>query len=118
VNWAVDSTGTGVDQLPRPISGWLRSGRERWRKERKARGGKEDVMFGDERGMFVLQTAEMDHTGEFVSGLRAVDEKGWAEADVEGGSMVEEMGEERREDDEAERDGEDDGMVRLFEFDD
>jgi hypothetical protein len=103
VNWATDRTGTGADQLPRPMGAWLKSAREKWEvkrkvKERKGASGEREVVWGDEEGLFVLETSEIDGRGEVVN------------------SMAEATREDRGEDKEKEEEG--DGMVRLFEFDD
>jgi hypothetical protein len=125
VGWATDRTGTGADQLPRPVGKWLEKGKERaWAKRER---GLEGV---------VLETAEMDGTGEIVGPMRVVykgmatkeeeeeeeeekEEDEWEVAATEGG-----IGEKRKEDerggDEGKDDGgqEDDGMMRLFQYDD
>lgn len=148
VDWATDHTETGADQLPRPIAGWLKSGKEkmeekrraerqkRERKARRARGERtpdgwdadreRDQTFQDEQGSFVLETSEMDSTGEFVSESpgtqmkRSKDNDGFTVASTQGGSLGKGKGRAQRDDYEAdeETEPEDDGLTRLFEFDD
>lgn len=85
------------------------------------RGRKEKVGEG-----VLLSTAELDGKGEWVSGLREIgrDEEGggdgWDVADTRGMEGVERDGMGRAEGDiDVEEDEEeDDGMMRLFEFDD
>jgi hypothetical protein len=86
------------------MGAWLKSARERWEerrkvKERKERRREREVVWGDEEGLFVLETSEIDGRGEVVN------------------SMAEAMREDRGEDGEKDEE-EGDGMVRLFEFDD
>jgi hypothetical protein len=154
VDWAVERTGTGTDQLPRPISEWLKGGKERLdeqgrsvrrRKIRKARrhmvergsswdgceadrSSQDPMTFGDERGAFVLETAEMDSTGNLLSEMSPVrerpfkseDDDGWADASTMGVWSGEREMREHAGDYEGdiEEQKEDDGMMRLFEFDD
>jgi hypothetical protein len=145
-DWAADRTGTGADNLPRPIAGWLKGGRqakedrrraERKRKEkeaRKARGESSPVvsddefgsrLFEDQEGSFTLGTSETNSAGEFVSAPRAVqtrgDEYGFAPAATRGGNVDVEghlrcSREDYDEDEEEEEEG--DGMMRLFQYDD
>jgi hypothetical protein len=112
VDWATDHTGTGADQLPRPIAGWLKSGKEKAkerrraelrkkeRQARRARGERSpdgriadgEAVFLDEQGPFALETSEMDSTGELMSGPRPVliqrsEDDGFAVASTQGGSI-------------------------------
>tara|TARA_R110002003_G_scaffold121_21_gene10821 strand:- start:9213 stop:9815 length:603 start_codon:yes stop_codon:yes gene_type:complete len=132
VSWAADHTGTGVDQLPRPVGKWLKGGRRKIEEQRRAEqkiverrrrreSGRQDLQpFGDERGPFVLETAEMSSTGEIVGPLTPLQRDGFTEAMTRGGSGVAGQVTEQREHDseDATEEEEDDGMTRLFEFDD
>lgn len=140
VSWAADQAGTGVDQLPRLVSKWLKGGRkqteeQRWaeqrcaeqmiRERRKRReseirpGPQEPMMFGDERGAFVLETAEMSSMGEIVEPLAPLQGDGFKETVTTGGSIDARREELRRDESESEGDEEeDDGLLRVFEFDD
>lgn len=149
VDWAADRTGTGADNLPRPIGSWLKGGRKtkedrqrakRKRKEKKARQARgdpfpdasdddfESPQFKDDEGPFTHETSEMSNAGDFVDGLRAVqaeeddNDGGFAPATTMGGRAVDGHsrssleGYEEEEDEEDEAD--DDGMTRLFQYDD
>ncbi|KAH5007174.1 hypothetical protein HBI70_053270 [Parastagonospora nodorum] len=151
VDWAADRTGTGADNLPRPIGRWLKGGRktkeerrraERKRKEKEARRARgdpspeasddnfESPLFKDDEGPFTLETSEMSDAGDFVDGSRAVqmeeeeeeeeeEDRGFAPATTTtmGGRAVERHGTSRLEGYE-ENEVEDDGMKRLFQYDD
>ncbi|EAT84708.2 hypothetical protein HBH56_047840 [Parastagonospora nodorum] len=149
VDWAAGRTGTGEDNLPRPIGRWLKGGRktkeerrraERKKKEKEARRARgdpspeasddnfESPLFKDDEGPFTLETSEMNNAGDFVDGQRAVqmeeeeeeeDDRGFTPATTTtiGGRAVERHGRsslEGYEEDEVE----DDGMKRLFQYDD
>lgn len=86
--------------------------------------GHEGGLWGDERGLYVLEQKEMDGTGEIVGERRRVyrgveeeaREDGFEEEEMVGGDIggvVEEV-----EEDGEEVDVEGDGLVRLFQFDD
>ncbi|KAH7077585.1 hypothetical protein BKA63DRAFT_508550 [Paraphoma chrysanthemicola] len=131
--WATDHTGTGVDQLPRPMSKWLKGGRKKIEEQRRAEqrikekrrrresgvasGSSEPMTFGDERGAFVLETAEMSSTGEIVGPMTSLQGDGFSETATRGESVdAGRVGlEDDSEDDRSEE--EDDGLVRMFEFD-
>lgn len=131
--WAVDRTGTGTDQLPRPIRGWLTKGREmedlrrlaeqrrRARRDGRGRMMSEPLTFGDERGAFVLETGEMSSTGELVGEMRGLGgEDGFVATDtkgevVDGREVLGERGGDRENEEEVE---EADGLLRVFELDD
>jgi hypothetical protein len=130
--WAVDRTGTGTDQLPGLIGGWVRNGKERAEEIRRAeqrRRARRDgrvresnpLTFGDERGAFVLETGEMSSTGEILGEMRLVHgEDGFVEADTRGvsptfGALRGEAGEDGEDGEEEE---EADGLLRVFELDD
>lgn len=97
----MDRTGVTMNELPRPVRGWL----ERGKRIKRARGARRVVVermeetMRDERGTFVLETRELDAGGE-------ADEHGPNCGDdveeEEGGLAVEEG----------------DGLVRVFGFDD
>ncbi|KAH8706919.1 hypothetical protein GQ44DRAFT_716146 [Phaeosphaeriaceae sp. PMI808] len=97
VNWATDRTGTGPDALPRPISKWLKNGREKMNEQRRAElwrrgrsvgkraqterssedweadmGLQAPTQFGDNRGAFTLKITEMSSTGEILDEMRPV----------------------------------------------
>jgi hypothetical protein len=145
VDWATDHTGTGADQLPQPIAGWLKSGKEkagerrraeRRKKERlvrRTRGerspdgwdGDREAVFQDEQGPFALDTSELDSTGELTSGPRPVtaqrsDDDGFTVASTQGGSINKSKGRAQQGDSMEDDDGEPeaDVLIRLFEFDD
>ncbi|CAO2648094.1 Nn.00g090160.m01.CDS01 [Neocucurbitaria sp. VM-36] len=87
--WGLEKSGKDVEELPAPVRKWLGG-----RGQRGGRRGGRRVM-RDERGAFVLETHDLDATGEFVK-EGAGDDEG---AEVEG-----EVGE--------------DGLVRMFRYDD
>lgn len=94
----------------RSNAGWLQAGR-----------GHEGELWGDERGLYVLEQKEMDGTGEIVGERRRVyrgveEEDGFEAEEMMGGEMVEQVEEVEKDEEEAEL-GED-GLVRLFQFDD
>jgi hypothetical protein len=132
--WAVDRTGTGTDQLPGLIGGWVSNGKERTEEIRRAeqrrrarRDGGRGIMgelqtFGDERGAFVLETGEMSSMGEILGETRPVHgEDGFVEADTRGVSadergVVEGPGGDEEVEEEEEEEA--DGLLRVFELDD
>jgi hypothetical protein len=148
VDWVADRTGTGADNLPRPIGRWLKGGwkikEDRRRAERKRKGKEarrargdpspeasddnfESPLFKDDEGPFTLETSEMSNAGDFVDGLRAVqmeeeDDRGFAPATTTtmGGKAVERHGGSSLEgyEEDEEDEVEDDGMKRLFQYDD
>lgn len=82
--------------------------------------GHEGELWGDERGLYVLDQKDMDGTGEIVGEMRRVykgveqDEDGFEVEEMMGiGGVVEEIGEDGEESELGE-----DGLVRLFQFDD
>ena len=115
VSWAADRTGTGPDSLPRPVAGWLKSGREKMEEAEKARQrrarrrqGLSEEFFPNGRSVALLETMEMrvDEDSHLLGGETEgdwVDEEGLVEALREDGE---------------EEEGEGERLVRLFEFDD
>ncbi|KAH7088124.1 hypothetical protein FB567DRAFT_523726 [Paraphoma chrysanthemicola] len=134
MSWATDHTGTGVDQLPRPMSKWLKGGRKKIEEQRRAEqrikekrrrresgmgsSSSEPMTFGDERGAFVLETAEMSSTGEIVGPMTSLQGDGFREAVTRGGEV--DAGRVELDDDSGEESEEEegDGMLRVFQFDD
>ncbi|KAF1842178.1 uncharacterized protein K460DRAFT_409596 [Cucurbitaria berberidis CBS 394.84] len=152
--WAVDKVGADTAQLPSPLTTWLGKqdrlnearGRakqaEERRRARKRKGrGREPVLtgedrtpltFGDEQGAFVLETHELDSTGQFVDTrtIGMLQEDGWAttatsfnartEAPASSvpAASLDKNGLRGREEEKEEEQRVDDGLVRMFDFDD
>lgn len=78
---------------------------------------KDEEVWGDERGLYVLEQKEMDSTGEIIGEGRKVykgmEEDGFNVEETRGGGMAE-----RGCEDVEEGEVGDDGLVRLFQFDD
>ncbi|OAL49705.1 hypothetical protein IQ07DRAFT_654228 [Pyrenochaeta sp. DS3sAY3a] len=91
--WTIDHTGLTMNELPRPVQGWLEKKRRKDDARRRAKREhghdgearsqryripslrprdpfRDPGIFDDEEGSFVLGTRDMDSTGEFVSTLQ------------------------------------------------
>jgi len=117
VSWAADRTGTGPDALPRPVAGWLKEGREKMEEVEKARRrrarrrqGLSEELFPNGRSVALLETMEMrvDEDSHLLGGESLGD---W----VDGEGLVDAL---QEHDQEEEGNGDEEGLVRLFEFDD
>ncbi|KAI4917680.1 hypothetical protein J4E85_009772 [Alternaria conjuncta] len=123
--WGMEKTGVMPNELPAPMRRWIQGKEDRDRRRRQAeqrrrerrRRERDGVVFTggvDEEGGYVLATHEMDGTLRF-EGRGPVDmreETGEQEGEQECGAGGPEEVEER------EAEHEDDGLTRVFEFDD
>jgi hypothetical protein len=124
-------TGLMPSELPGPIKKWVTSreeankrktlAEERRRRQQLLHGETVDGTFGDEQGAFKLDLHQTDMDGEFVGSAPSSYPKkiGWKE-ESESERLDESVGErgdyvEERSDEEEE---EEDGLLRVFEFDD
>lgn len=69
-NWAVNTTGVTMNELPRPVRGWLEKGErmKRMKSVRRVFVERMDERMEDERGAFVLETTELVARGEIDEG--------------------------------------------------
>ncbi|KAI4703750.1 hypothetical protein J4E89_009719 [Alternaria sp. Ai002NY15] len=124
--WGMEKTGVMPNELPRPMRRWIQGKEDRDRRRRQAEQRRRDrrrrerdgqVFTGgvDEEGGYVLATHEMDGTLNF-EGRGPVDMREEAEEEQEREQDLAAEGPEEVEEREAEYG--DDGLVRVFEFDD
>ncbi|KAJ5025079.1 hypothetical protein PSV08DRAFT_366918 [Bipolaris maydis] len=131
-SWGLAKSGFGRNELPAPICKWLTKKEEADKKRSKARNKSEPTQreFTDAKGRYVLDMYDTDASGDFVRSAdksegkveEGGEEAGWGEQEMRGGGPFDdrfavEYSEESDSEDEEEA-GEDDGLVRMFEFDD
>ncbi|KAJ5057307.1 hypothetical protein J3E74DRAFT_477299 [Bipolaris maydis] len=114
-SWGLAKSGFGRNELPAPICKWLTKKEEADKKRSKARNKSEPTQreFTDAKGSADKSEGKVEEGGE---------EAGWGEQEMRGGGPFDdrfavEYSEESDSEDEEEA-GEDDGLVRMFEFDD
>lgn len=121
--WGMAKTGVVPNELPAPVRQWIQGREERdrrrrraeqRRRERRRRDGEVVVRGVDEEGGFVLATHEMDNTLNF----EGRGPEGMREDTGEQDKVQELATGERQEIEEQEDKYEDDGPIRVFEFDD
>ncbi|EUC37863.1 hypothetical protein COCCADRAFT_1307 [Bipolaris zeicola 26-R-13] len=132
-SWGLAKSGFGRNELPAPICKWLTKKEEADKKKSKARIKSEMSQreFTDARGRYVLDMHDTDAAGDFVrkdknlsktKEAEAGEETGWGEQEMRGGGPFDDrfaVADTDESDSEEEEDaGEDDGLVRMFEFDD
>jgi hypothetical protein len=117
-DWATDRTGTASDQLPRPLSTWLRNAQDKKKKKTEKMAKKaDDGVFGDDKGKFVLAMGETNREGDVVMSLEDLgysgsappmggdddeeEEDGWAFAPTTSGAVPGTQKVEERDDDSA-----------------
>lgn len=131
-SWGLAKSGFSHNELPTPICKWLTKKEEADKKRSKARKKSELTQreFTDAKGRYVLDMHDTDASGDFVRGgdksegkvKEAEEEKGWGEQEMRSGGPFDdrfavEDSDESDNEDEGDA-GEDDGLVRMFEFDD